>query len=105
MYFQIAFVTSTLLNFFAPQIAAKAGLRVFGAKRPMPFAFAFLLAFFEPALRLRRTCARCCCLALNDMPVFFVVFVVLTVVLTVVFLVVVFVISVGGSREQCTRKP
>merc|ERR1719321_742604 len=104
MYFQIAFVTSTLLNFFAPQIAAKAGLRVFGAKRPMPFAFA--LAFFEPALRLRRTCARCCCLALNDMPVFFVVFVVLTVVLTVVFLVVVvFVISVGGSREQCTRKP
>merc|ERR1719321_2239526 len=105
MYFQIAFVTSTLLNFFAPQIAAKAGLRVFGAKRPMPFAFAFLLAFFEPALRLRRTCARSCCLALNDMPVFFVVFVVLTVVLTVVFLVVVFVISVGGSREQCTRKP
>merc|ERR1719191_283558 len=102
MYFQIAFVTSTLLNFFAPQIAAKAGLRAFGAKRPMPFAFAFLLAFFEPALRLRRTCARCCCLALNDMPVFF-VFVVLTVVLTVVFLVVVFVISVGGSREQCTR--
>merc|ERR1719299_224577 len=89
MYFQIAFVTSTLLNFFAPQIAAKAGLR----------------AFFEPALRLRRTCARCCCLALNDKP-FFVVFVVLTVVLTVVFLVVVvFVISVGGSREQCTRKP
>merc|ERR1719321_138699 len=102
MYFQIAFVTSTLLNFFAPQIAAKAGLRAFGAKRPMPFAFAFLLAFFEPALRLRRTCARCCCLALNDMPVFFVVFVVLTVVLTVVL---VFVISVGGSREQCTRKP
>merc|ERR1719375_312259 len=103
MYFQIAFVTSTLLNFFAPQIAAKAGLRAFGAKRPMPFAFAFLLAFFEPALRLRRTCARCCCLALNDKPFFFVVFVVLTVVLTVVFLVVVvFVISVGGSREQCT---
>merc|ERR1719281_2422685 len=56
MYFQIAFVTSTLLNFFAPQIAAKAGLR------------------------LRRTCARCAVLALNDMP-FFVVFVVLTVVL------------------------
>merc|ERR1719281_2210662 len=101
MYFQIAFVTSTLLNFFAPQIAAKAGLRVFGAKRPMPFAFAFFAFAFEAALRLRRTCARCAVLALNDMPFF----VVLTVVLTVVFLVVVvFVISVGGSREQCTRK-
>merc|ERR1719388_267954 len=71
MYFQIAFVTSTLLNFFAPQIAAKAGLRVFGAKRPMPFAFAFLLAFFEPALRLRRTCARFDACALFDKPVFF----------------------------------
>merc|ERR1719197_2335566 len=65
MYFQIAFVTSTLLNFFAPQIAAKAGDKVFGAKRPMPFAFAFLLAIFEPLLRLRRTCARCAALALN----------------------------------------
>merc|ERR1719146_431173 len=92
MYFQIAFVTSPLLNFFAPQIAAKAGLRAFGAKRPMPFAFAFLLAFFEPALRLRRTCARCCCLALNDKP-FFVVFVVVVVVFVMVFFVVV-VISV-----------
>merc|ERR1719281_1976743 len=104
MYFQIAFVTSTLLNFFEPQMAAKAGLKVFGAKRPIPFAFAFLLAFFEPALRFLRTCARCAALALNDMPVFvvFVVFVVVfaTVFFTVVFFVVaVFVISVGGSRE------
>merc|ERR1719313_2781034 len=57
MYFQIAFVTSTLLSFFAPQIAAKASLRVFGAKRRIFFAFSDLMAFFEPALRLRRTCA------------------------------------------------
>merc|ERR1719482_293764 len=55
MYFQIAFVTSTLLNFFEPQMAAKASLKVFGAKRPIFFAFAALLAFFDPALRLRRT--------------------------------------------------
>merc|ERR1719389_139895 len=101
MYFQIAFVTSTLLNFFEPQMAAKAGLKVFGAKRPIPFAFAFLLAFFEPALRFLRTCARCAALALNDMPVFVVVVVFATVFFTVVFFVVaVFVISVGGSREQ-----
>merc|ERR1719335_2077848 len=102
MYFQIAFVTSTLLNFFEPQMAAKAGLKVFGAKRPIPFAFAFLLAFFEPALRFLRTCARCAALALNDMPV---VVVFATVFFTVVFFVVaVFVISVGGSREQCTLR-
>merc|ERR1719191_676315 len=92
MYFQIAFVTSTLLNFFEPQMAAKAGLKVFGAKRPIPFAFAFLLAFFEPALRFLRTCARCAAFARNDMP-FFVVFVVVVVVFAMVFFVVV-VISV-----------
>merc|ERR1719393_308833 len=50
MYFQMAFVTSTLLNFFAPQIAARGALKVFGAKRPIFFAFADLIAFFEPAL-------------------------------------------------------
>merc|ERR1719473_346477 len=103
MYFQIAFVTSTLLNFFEPQTAASCGLKFFGLKRPMPFAFAFLLPFFEPALRLRRTCARCAAFARNDKPVF-VVFVVFAVVFAVVFfdavffVVAVFVISVGGSR-------
>merc|ERR1719311_264794 len=104
MYFQIAFVTSTLLNFFEPQTAANCGLKFFGLKRPMPFAFAFLTPFFEPALRLRRTCARCAACALND--VLFVFFVVLVVVVVfavaffVVVFAVVFVISVGGSREQ-----
>ena len=34
MYFQIAFVTSTLLSFALPQILARAGESVFGAKRP-----------------------------------------------------------------------
>merc|ERR550537_1859204 len=59
MYFQIAFVTSTLLNFFEPQTAAKAGVKFFGLKRPTPFALVALAAFFAPADRLRRTCARC----------------------------------------------
>merc|ERR1719321_2135163 len=50
MYFQMAFVTSTLLNFFEPQIAANAGLKFFGAKRPLPADFSFLIAFFVPVV-------------------------------------------------------
>merc|ERR1719299_310104 len=89
MYFQIAFVTSTLLNFFEPQMAAKESLRVFGAKRPIFFAFADLMAFFEPALRLRRTCARFAACAFNDNPflVFFVVVVVVTFFVVAFFVV------------------
>merc|ERR1719473_1727319 len=106
MYFQIAFVTSTLLNFFAPQIADKAALKVFGAKRPLPAFFNFLMEFFEALLRLRCTSARCAACALSDGGrfVFVVVFVVaLVVVVVVFFVVVVFVISVGRLRERCTQ--
>merc|ERR1719440_820126 len=47
MYTQIFFVTSVRGIDFPPQIAANAGLRVFGAKIPTPFFFmaaAFFLA-------------------------------------------------------------
>merc|ERR1719174_2155408 len=47
MYTQIFFVTSVRGIVFPPQIAANAGLSVFGAKMPTPFFFmaaAFFLA-------------------------------------------------------------
>merc|ERR1719238_1475499 len=50
MYAQTFFVTSVRGNVFAPQIAANAGLRVFGAKMPTPFFFiaaAFFFAFAD----------------------------------------------------------
>merc|ERR1712070_1303119 len=48
MYTQIFFVTSVRGIDFPPQIAANAGLRVFGAKIPTPFFF-MAKAFFLPA--------------------------------------------------------
>merc|ERR550537_416657 len=39
MYTQIFFVTSVRAIDFPPQIAANAGLSVFGAKMPTPFFF------------------------------------------------------------------
>merc|ERR1719159_25284 len=48
MYTQIFFVTSVRGIDFPPQIAANAGLRVFGAKSPTPFFF-MAAAFFLPA--------------------------------------------------------
>merc|ERR1719197_2433666 len=47
MYTQIFFVTSVRGIDFPPQIAANAGLRVFGAKIPTPFFF-MAKAFFLP---------------------------------------------------------
>merc|ERR1719201_962812 len=41
MYTQIFFVTSVRGIVFPPQIAANAGLRVFGANSPTPFFVAF----------------------------------------------------------------
>merc|ERR1719240_982613 len=49
MYTQIFFVTSVRGIVFPPQIAAKAGLRVFGAKMPFPAFFMAAAAFFELA--------------------------------------------------------
>merc|ERR1711907_705956 len=48
MYTQIFLVTSVRGIDFPPQIAANAGLRVFGAKSPTPFFF-MAAAFFLPA--------------------------------------------------------
>merc|ERR1712224_678457 len=45
MYTQIFFVTSVRGSDFAPQMAAKAGLKVFLAKMPLP-AFFIARAFF-----------------------------------------------------------
>merc|ERR1719311_292947 len=53
MYTQIFLVTSVRAIDFPPQIAANAGLRVFGAKSPTPFFFiafkAFVVAFVTVA--------------------------------------------------------
>merc|ERR1711959_882201 len=48
MYTQIFFVTSVRGMVLPPQIAANAGLNVFGAKIPTPFFF-MSAAFFLPA--------------------------------------------------------
>merc|ERR1719191_2089935 len=50
MYTQIFFVTSVRGIDFPPQIAANAGLRVFGAKSPTPFFFMAAATFFPEAL-------------------------------------------------------
>merc|ERR1719171_649728 len=50
MYAQIFFVTSVRGNDFAPQMAANSGLRVFGAKMPLPAFFIFSAFFFPVAL-------------------------------------------------------
>merc|ERR1719473_2335082 len=50
MYTQIFFVTSVRGIVFPPQIAANAGLRVFGAKSPTPFFFMAAAIFLPEAL-------------------------------------------------------
>merc|ERR1719486_1077129 len=92
MYTQIFFVTSVRGIDFPPQIAANAGLRVFGAKSPTPFFFMaaaiFLPAAFDAVL------PRAFFVAFN---VFFVALVIVgffvVVVVTVVFVVVVIAIE------------
>merc|ERR1719207_474193 len=49
MYTQIFFVTSVRGIDFPPQIAANAGLRVFGAKSPTPFFFMAAAIFLPEA--------------------------------------------------------
>merc|ERR1711985_203687 len=49
MYTQIFLVTSVRGIDFPPQIAANAGLRVFGAKSPTPFFFMAAATFLELA--------------------------------------------------------
>merc|ERR1712182_76629 len=49
MYTQIFFVTYVRGIFGPPQIAANAGLRVFGAKMPTPFFFMAAAIFLQEA--------------------------------------------------------
>merc|ERR1719194_89987 len=80
MYTQIFFVTSVRGIDFPPQIAANAGLRVFGAKSPTPFFFMAAAIFFPEAFEA--VLPRAFFVAFNALVVAFVsvVFVVVTVV-------------------------
>merc|ERR1719399_2763690 len=94
MYTHIFLVTSVRGIDFPPQMAANAGLRVFGAKRPLPAFFIAAAFFFEAAdmfFLLWVFLKLVSFFNVAFVTVFFVVFV--TVVLAVVFFVVV-VISI-----------
>merc|ERR1719224_307415 len=83
MYTHIFFVTSVRGIVFPPQIAANAGLRVFGAKMPIPFFF-IARAFFNPAA-FDAFLPAAFFSAVIFLSVAFVGFVVLTVVTVVIF--------------------
>merc|ERR1719159_1138093 len=89
MYTQIFFVTSVRGIDFPPQIAANAGLRVFGAKSPTPFFF-MAAAFLFPAALLA-VLPRAFFVAFKAFLVATVI--VVLVVVTVVFVVVVITIE------------
>merc|ERR1719261_2408184 len=91
MYTQIFFVTSVRGMVLPPQIAANAGLNVFGAKIPTPFFF-MAAAFFFPV-------ADCAFLPAFFFSAFSVAFVVLTVGVTV-FVVVVIAIKKREERAN-----
>merc|ERR1719191_802686 len=111
MYFQSFLVASGRVIFFPPQIAASAGLKFTGAKRPMPFFFAAEAAFLAPAFRFFRACTRLICSVLFDggFVFFVVVFAIVVFLVVVAFLVVaflaavfeaVFVIAVGWTHKS-----
>merc|ERR1719326_1118203 len=83
MYTQIFFVTSVRGIDFPPQIAANAGLRVFGAKMPLPAFFMAAATFLE--LAFMAVLPRAFFFAFNALVVAFVsvVFVVVTVVVVI----------------------
>merc|ERR1719191_441939 len=102
MYTQIFLVTSVRGIFVPPQIAANAGLRVFGAKSPTPFFF-MAAAFLFPAALLA-VLPRAFFVAFKAFVVAFVIvgfFVV--VVVTVVFVVV--VIAIERMQLQANFEP
>merc|ERR1719486_56967 len=70
MYTQIFFVTSVRGIDFPPQIAANAGLRVFGAKSPTPFFFMAAATFL--ALAFTAVLPRAFFVAFNALVVAFV---------------------------------
>merc|ERR1719498_1852363 len=84
MYTQIFFVTSVRAIFFPPQIAANAGLSVFGAKIPTPFFFMAATFFLAEADRAFLPAAFFAALS-----VAFVAFVMVVFVVTVVAVIVI----------------
>merc|ERR1719463_826912 len=96
MYTQIFFVTSVRGNDFDPQMAAKAGERLFGAKMPTPFFFMANAFFLPDASRAFLPAVRFS--AVIFLRVAFVGFVFVVVVVTAVFVVVVI------SIEQRIRR-
>merc|ERR1719240_1632896 len=92
MYTQIFFVTSVRGSVFAPQIAAKAGLKVFGAKMPFPAFFMANASFLEEAARAFFPAVFFSAVIFFSVAFVTVVFVVV-VVATVVFVVVVIVLE------------
>merc|ERR1719159_571868 len=100
-------VASGRVIFFPPQIAANAGLKFTGAKRPMPFFFAAEAAFFAPAFRFFRACTRLICSVRFDGGFFVFVVFAMVVFLVAIFLVAVFlavafavfVIAIGWSHK------
>merc|ERR1719159_2361240 len=87
-------VASGRVIFFPPQIAANAGLKFTGAKRPMPFFFAAEAAFLAPAFRFFRACTRLICSVLFDGGFFVVVFAIVVFLVVVAFSVVAFLAAV-----------
>merc|ERR1719487_471339 len=59
MYTQIFFVTSVRGNDFAPQMAANSGLRVFGAKMPLPAFFIFSIRCLLVSFVAHSPCHSC----------------------------------------------
>merc|ERR1719359_872861 len=90
MYTQIFFVTSVRGMVLPPQIAANAGLNVFGAKIPTPFFF-MAAAFFFPAFFF------------SAFSVAFVAFVMVVFVVFGATVLVVVVIAIEEWKEVHTR--
>merc|ERR1719252_63113 len=84
MYTQIFFVTSVRGITFPPQIAANAGLSVFGAKMPTPFFFMAATFFLAEADFAFLPAAFFAALSVAFVAFVSVVFVVLTVVAVIV---------------------
>merc|ERR1719305_1534048 len=98
MYTQIFFVTSVRGMVLPPQIAANAGLNVFGAKIPTPFFF-MSAAFFLPVA----DCAFLPAFFFSALSAAFVAFVMVVFVVVGATVLVVVVIAIEEWMEVHTR--
>merc|ERR1719379_3082373 len=103
MYTQIFFVTSVRGIDFPPQIAAKAGLRVFGAKSPTPFFFMAAAIFLPEAFDAAFPIAFF--VALSALVVALVTVGFFVVVVATVFFVAVFVILIKRMTLHASVEP